>query len=324
MLGKDGRNSHQLKCEFSAVYQMETNLMRKQLFVALTSLGLWALFARHANAQENRALEITYPRPVLKAVEDLSEKYGYVITYEEPKVVYSGDVQDITQQRMAEAKAQGKVVMVRRVLALNGGSVEVPLPTTAQVSVSTMYSLLQQLVRSWTDSNQGGAHFAVEEDGAIFHIVPTEVRDQNGNWQTVQSILNVPISLATEARTDLDTFKAIANAVAAQAGVRLRWVVNGGLMIGGQLNTKRYVIGAQGEPAATVLMRAFKSMGTKRTWYLNYDPTSHTYVLNIDDVQPTTPANSVSPPAPPPVPMPSGPRVPCTSCASAVTPPPRS
>jgi hypothetical protein len=61
-----------------------------------------------------------------------------------------------------------------------------------------MYGLLEQVVQSWNGSNQGGGQFAVEEDGAVFHIVPTEVRDKDGNWQSVHSILAARISLPTE------------------------------------------------------------------------------------------------------------------------------
>ena len=292
-------------------------------WIAISS-GIWTVLGCCADArasQDPETLEITSPRPVLKAVEELNAKYTYIITYEEPKILYPGDVEDVTRQRRAEAKSRGKVVMAPRVLALNSGSVEVRLPTIVHVSEAAMYNLLQGVVRSWNDSNQGGAHFEVEEDGAAFHIVPAEIRDQNGNWRSIQSILNAPISFPTALRSDSGTFKAIAYALRVVAGARVFSIVNGGVRLGGPPDTKQYLIGAKDEPGVEVLMRAFKAMGAKRTWYLNYDPTSRAYVLNIDDLQSTTSSGSNT------VPeallrerQPSGPRVPCASCTNVVAP----
>lgn len=300
--------------------------MRDRPWTSLSVSIVFSSFYVHSAVAQTPSntsmLTIVSPRPVLQAIEDLTAKYGYVVTYAEPKVIYSGDVEDITKRR----RTLGKVVP-RRVLAPLGGKVQLTMPSTARISKLTMYALLQQLVQLWTDSDQGGAHFQVEQGEGAFHVVPTEVRDKNGNWQPVDSILATAISLPTVPRTALETFKAIANAVGANAGVRVFPVVNGGVMLGGSPDATKYVIGAQEEPAASVLMRVFKSMGIKRTWFLLYDPTMRAYVLNIDDVQPppsaTAPPSGPSVPAVRPAQAPSTPRS-CPACSDVHPPPPAS
>jgi len=253
-------------------------------------------------------------RPVLKAILELESRYGYAITYEEPKYDYQGDLKDVTQSRkdlksFASGKAPKTFIPV-------GGSLQLTLPATAQVSQPAMNALLQQLVESWSDSNQGGAHFTVEEDGAVFHVVPTAVRDANGNWQSVESILAKPISFPTESRTEYETWQTICSDVAANAGVRVFAIPNGGLIFGPPQNA-HYVLGADAEPAESVLMRAIKAMGKKRSWYLLYDPTTRAYYMNIDEVQGTLPSVGAQPSAPGPATTPA--HAPPANCGPADT-----
>jgi hypothetical protein len=46
--------------------------------------------------QDTIKLGVDDPRPVAKAVEELVSRYGYVITYEDPRHAYEGDIQDVT------------------------------------------------------------------------------------------------------------------------------------------------------------------------------------------------------------------------------------
>lgn len=222
------------------------------------------------------------PRPVLQAAIELTKRYGYVITYEDPKYVYAGDMKDVTQQRRDLSRFPAG--RAPRTYELIGGSLTFTLPNSTEIDESTMYTLLAQLLRSWFDSSIGGGHFQVRQQDGLFHIEPTEVRDRNGNWQSTKSVLGMPISLPTESRDDWQTYKVIGRAVSALVGVKIITLVNGGIVLGGAPTTKQYVLGAQSEPASSVLARAFKLMKGRRTWYLLYEPTLQAYVLNIDDV----------------------------------------
>lgn len=234
-------------------------------------------------------------RPVMRAILQLMATYGYEITYEEPRVVYQGDLEDVTQQRRDLNRfPPGQAPKVYRPI---GGSIQLALPDDAP-DQQAMYGVLNNLVESWRDSNQGGAHFQVEQQDGIFHVIPLEIRDVNGNWQPVQSVLATPISLPSNPRTERDMFDAIARAISANASTKVVCNLNGGFIIGLRASegaTKTYVIGAQNEPADSVLARAFELVGQKMTWILTYSPTMHWYFLNIDNVS-TMPNQMIWPP----------------------------
>lgn len=256
--------------------------------VAVMGVILWAPFAGTADAQMGETtLHIVHnPRPVLQASMELARRYGYVITYEDPKYAYQGDLKDVTQERRDLSRYPfGKAP---KTYELSGGALALTIPNAAQVDESTMYGLLEEAVQSWTNGGKGGGHFQVQRQDGIFHVVPTEVRDRNGDWQPTHSILDTPITFITQSRDDWQTYKAIGAAVSAVMGIKVITLINGGIVLGGAADRNQYVLGAQDEPAAVVLMRAFNAMKRRRTWYLLYEPTLRAYVLNIEDVSGTS------------------------------------
>lgn len=278
--------------------------------VLLVALAMSLTLAGRTHSETNlTTLEVKGTRPVLRAIMDLESKYGYVITYEDPRYVYQGDLRDTTKERRdlyrwAPGKAPKTVVPV-------GGSLALTLPSGTAVDESTMYGIVQHLLGYWLDSNQGGAHFEVEQEGAVFHIVPTEVRNTNGNWQPTESVLTIPISLPSQPRTERMTFRAIGEAISAAAGVKVAAVLNSGFVVGPP-ETAQYSLGAHDEQASSVLMRAIKMVGKKMSWYLWYDSMAHDYLLNVYDMQAATATTtpSVKPSAPRPQ-VPSGPQGGC-------------
>lgn len=298
-----------------APFSLTSKSVRRGWAVAIAGVFLYTAPAIPSNVRviSGNTLDVAASRTVLRAILALERNYGYVITYEEPKYVYAGDLKDITGlRRDLNRYPQGKAP---KVLIPLGGRLQLPLPRSSRLSDSEMYDLLKQLVDEWNDSNQGGAHFAVQENDAIFHIVPTEVRDISGNWQPVQSALAVSISLPKEPRTERQTFEAICGAVSAKAGIRLYSLPNGGLILGPPRITE-YALGANDEQASNVLLRAFKAMGITRSWYLLYDPTTHAYYMNINAVPGVAAAApSAAKPAPRPAQAPSPPVRGCgTTC----------
>ena len=271
--------------------------LRKRWFCnsALAGAILIPLGACFADAQitlTGTALTVTdNPRPVMQAALQLMAKYGYVITYEEPIDLYSKDTKDVTRERRDfRSFAPGRAP---KVLSPVGGSIQLTLPDGTDKGA--VDGALQQLVQSWVDSNQGGAHFRVEEENDMFHIVPTEIRGHDGNWKEVQSILSTPISLPAESRTEHDLFRAICTSLREKVGVKVVLALNGGFVVGPP-DSRQYVLGAQDEPADRVLLHAFNLMGEKMTWILTYEPTGHVYFLNLDDIR-TMPKQMIWPPA---------------------------
>lgn len=145
-----------------------------------------------------------------------------------------------------------------------------------------MAAVLEQLVQARSVSNHGG-HFRVEQEGDVFHVVPTEIRDRHGNWAAQGSILDAPISLPMQDRDESQMFDAICGAVSAAAQIK----VNIGIGIGGGFKDEagypQYRLGADSEPARRVLMRALAAItiNEKLTWLLFYSAENNWYTLNI-------------------------------------------
>lgn len=91
-----------------------------------TTLGLGPISeATAANSGSSMLTEqVSGPRPVASALFALSMQHGYVISYEDPMFVYSGDLEDVTNQvrRDLDQYEQGKAP---RVISSRGG-IKVP------------------------------------------------------------------------------------------------------------------------------------------------------------------------------------------------------
>lgn len=277
---------------------LEQSMRRVLLLVLLAYLS--AHYVRAQSVQDTR-LNIDDGRPVAKAVEGLVSRYGYVITYEDPRHAYQGDLKDVTAQvrKDLDKYPPGKAP---KVIVPRGGTLSLTLPSSTSVSAQTVASLLDQLVHAQSSRGEGG-HFRVVQDGDVFHVVPTEIRDRNGNWIPQSSILDVPISLPAEDRSEADMIGAITAAVSAETHTK---VYVGGGVGGGISNPNRprpYHLGAENERASDVLMRALILLNDPKngrwrpqrmTWQLFYDNSDNMYFLNISSA-PDGPSSQVGP-----------------------------
>lgn len=244
--------------------------MKRQLLITLAALALELASLRGSTA----TIDVVDPRPIAQAVQTLVSKYGYVITYEDPRYNYEGDLEDVTD-RVRRGPARPGVASKIMVPAIDKITVSLPA-TSAPKDVAYALGLLAQ-----QPSRQGG-HFRVERGADVFHVVPTEVRDKNGNWSANPSILDAPISLPAADYSELGMIRAICNAVGAANNVQVHVGVGFGRRIRIGAAEPLYHLEANNETARTVLLRALSaSSPTKRTWLLFYDFTVKAYALNI-------------------------------------------
>jgi hypothetical protein len=238
-----------------------------------------------ANAQGSLALVADGPRPIAKAIQTLVSEYGYVITYEDPRYVYEGDLEDVTTQVRKDVNkyAPGKVPKIvgplgdRRALAIRGVA-----------GSQDMATVLNQLVQSKAEH---GGHFRVQQTADAFHVVPTEIRDSNGNWAANPSVLDVPISLTARESSEYAMIDAICSAVsvAAHVNVKVGAGVGQGLVPEGG-GPPLYHLEASNEAARNVLLRALAATHRGRqTWMLLYDATEREYFLSILEVPDRSP-----------------------------------
>jgi hypothetical protein len=240
-------------------------------------------------------LKIDSGRPVAGAVHTLQVRYGYIITYEDPRYTNEDDLQDVSAS-VVRNYSQYAPGMAPKVVVPKGGKLTLNLPASSNVSSDDLAAILQQLIRAQTISPRGG-HFRVEQAADAFHVVPIEVRDRKGNWSRYSSLLDTPISLPEEDRSEEELYRAITAAVSAAKRVRLEVMVNGGIVIGLDVPSLLTTVGATQESARSVLTRALQLHRNRRTWALLHGPEdgNDVFMLNIWDFPTKTQAANPAP-----------------------------
>jgi len=226
-------------------------------------------------------------RPLGAAVLSLLTRYPVVITYEDPRYQYSGDLQDVTERVRRNPNSTGK----GRILVPRGGhlhaSYEIAQETGTPVN---MKDALNGVVAA-KNLNAVGGRFAVYQSGDALHVVPVEVRDSNGAWVKQQSVLNTPITLSSGELDGYALMEAILKEVSDASGIKLGLAAEN---VTNTLGRYRGGIEAADEPARDVLLRALHSISPRLTWILNYDPSDRYYFFNV---------TVVAEPPPPEVPL---------------------
>lgn len=213
-------------------------------------------------------------RPVSKAADELMQRYGYLISYEDPRYAYSEDIRDVTEAVRSDLSAHSPG---KRVLVPSGGSLELRnVRAPAAGDVGSAMSLLRALVDVQSSRTNGG-QFRLEQTHERVHIVPARVRNSAGEWLDQASILDAPIAVPFAERDGLATLHAIVAAVAQSTGESL---VLGTAPLK-LLANARIRLGADNENARDVLIRALDATGSRVTWKLFFGPDVRMYALNL-------------------------------------------
>jgi len=259
------------------------HIFKQRLLISLAGIAI------QATAQGATTLFVDDPRPVAKVVETLISQYGAMISYEDPPYSFGDDLEDVTTQVRKDLDKY-PAGQAPKVLIPRGGKMTLNVqPIVQNKDVGSALTLLVQ------SSRAHGGHFRVLSADGTFHIVPTEVRGVDGNWNATTSILDGSITLPVAERTEIALMDEFCKQVSASAHVAV--VIGGGIWPGPRINGEpvRYPFGADKLVARDVLVKALAlNRAAKRTWELLYDASQRKYFLNVLEVpdlqtkQPTT------------------------------------
>lgn len=239
-------------------------------------------------------------RPVARAVEILESRYpGVVITYEDPPYTYPGDSEDVTEQVRKDLREHAP-----------GEAPRVLVPTSSPFTFSHRVAPDTEEPVDWiealnamTDAYEVGAaggRFSVRRtDNGSFHVVPVEVRDENGLWTTQAPVLDALITLSEPEERGIELLRSIVGAVGEATGEQ---VVVGTIPLT-LFGNYRGTLVARSEPARNVLLRLFAEVtkGTtgRLSWRLLYGPDVKYYALNIHSTNAIEPIYDSIPPVTP-------------------------
>lgn len=214
------------------------------------------------------------PRPLLRALDALQEKYGWMVDYEDPQypAASTSDTNppSFPQRRHADARNSRR----------ENFSVEFSVGPTPD-SRPDENAVLTAVADAYDQSNSA-AQFELrkeKEDGGRFDFVGVEVRDQHNEMQSQQPILDLPITLTTEPRSTEETIALICQKVGEHSKIAVTPSgIGGSVNFGGRVTV---TVGGIEVPARTLLSSTLAAMKGRLSWRLLYDSGGKSYELNM-------------------------------------------
>ena len=219
-------------------------------------------------------------RPLLRALDALQEKYGWIVDYEDP--IYAAEMTTNAPNLPSRRHAMERNFMRQ------GFSVEFTVGPTTE-SPPDENSVLTTVVNSYNESNTA-AQFELRNESdhqsdnenskppePRFDVVGISGGEGSGQTQGHQPILSVPITLSKEPRAAQRTIALICEQVSAQSKIP----VTVGTIDGNVAARKQVVVGGTDVPARALLVSTVTSMGDQLSWRLLYDATGKKYELSL-------------------------------------------
>jgi hypothetical protein len=231
-------------------------------------VGFSATVARSAAQSAKDYVAVDNPRPLAKAIEVLERRYGWIVTYEDPRVENSADLEDVTA---AVRNSPGPRVLIPKGSAFTFVYDKPILENNAQAG-----PILAALLTTYSTSGNPG-EFRLLTSGNVYHVVPHAVRNRAGQVVAQESVLDSRISLRMKDQSIEDVVTQILAAVSDQAGVRLQH----GATPRNLLLQTRVDVEASREPARDVLVRVLAAAPRPLSWRLFFDPGLRIYAFNV-------------------------------------------
>src|SRR5215469_15349421 len=189
------------------------------------SNGLWvgvSLLCWHLSLAQNNATGAATQSPQAlttaqgtldEIASKLEESYGYPITFEGPKYVFSGDLEDQTL-RVRRDLWKYPPGQAPKVWGLVRNEVAIQVVSSSSVDPSYIEARLHEALDAQNQSGQGG-RFRLEKDSMGFHILPSAVRNKDGEWVGDTAVLDTPITIPPATRSAWEMISLIGHAVSA-------------------------------------------------------------------------------------------------------------
>ena len=210
------------------------------------------------------------PRPLLRAIQALQDKYGWMVDYEDPQYPADLDLTTNAPSLPQRRHPNGGNLKGSFSVEFNSG----PAPD----SPPDENSVLKIVVESYNQSDADGQFELRKEQDGRFDVVGIGVRGQNGEVSSPGPILDLLITLKTKRRSVQETVALICQKVsqrsqipAAPIGIADSVHGHGTVAVGGMTVSAR-----------TMLSRTLSAVREKPlSWRLLYDATGKSYELKL-------------------------------------------
>jgi hypothetical protein len=213
---------------------------------------------------QTESITVDDPRPLAEAVKHFQGRYGWIVTFEDPRHEMK-DVIDVTDAVRNPAAAPTQ----HRVFGPRGGpftaTFQNPAPDSSPAEVA---EVLDVIVAAYNQTGYPGSFRVIRTD-EVFHVLPQS------------SILETRVSLLPQAgRNTFDALRSVLGAISSTTGQQ---VVLGTSPFNLLVQTKMEE-GATAETARNLLVRILQGTGKSLSWRLLYSLDLQKYALNIQIV----------------------------------------
>ncbi len=243
------------------------------LFLALAP-GVFLIGASPETQVEQRrvvSLSLDRVRPLAEAIETLEKRFGWIITYEEPLYVYSGDIVDVT----ASVRRDGR--LSPRIMSATGIPFNFEYDIPPERAEPDEETLLRALLDQYHLSGNPGV-FSVAHSAYAYHVVPSRIKNSSGVFERYHAALDTNISVPAGGRTVYEMVEAIVRAATAATAVNMGV---GAIPTNLFFQTRLERSAATTESARAVLLRTLLATHRKLSWQLLCDPGYKGCALNI-------------------------------------------
>lgn len=249
--------------------------MHRALRLSLYLQIVLLLVSGLSRAQTKETTSVISPRPVREVILQWEKRYGWVIPYEDPRFVYDGDLEDVTDKVRRDLKPGEAIVPSKRII----GARERQLSVTYDVPKATnddeaKLEAVKQLVNAF--SQNAGTTFLISQSEARVHVSPGMVRDVSGELRPSRPMLDTIISVPAKERNGGQFLHALCDALTGATG----YTVFVGLIPSNNMHQFHTNVGYENVPARQALENFLNSMpnGNRYTWALLFQKD---YALNI-------------------------------------------
>jgi len=240
---------------------------RRAVLAIITCLLVFALVDRWAasvDAHQAAGGVVDDPRPVAKAMALLSRRLGWNITYEDPVYVNADDLLVLTKG--------GKRSSIPR-----WGRVRLPDEAVMATAQENPVAFLGSVIATEEMSRGRVKRFKVLRSESMFHVVPDQVLDAAGRWQTAVPIFDTTITISHPAVSLNEFLEILCENLSAVSPTK---VITATIPRGPAAQT---MLPAQERTARarTLLVEALSRTELPLKWLLMYDPPSATYYLSV-------------------------------------------
>jgi hypothetical protein len=252
--------------------------MARWVLVILVVAGVGSGVKADAQQESIRdVISVDNARPLAEVVKALEQRYGVVITYEDPPYNHASQRVDVSQLVRRDRGLAGV-----RTFVPSGGRFSFEYSVKPGLGPEQFGGVLTRLLQQYRSTDYAHS-FRLQKTDAIYHIVPMGRRGESGGDEDYEAILSsdVPLVRREGPHSALEALTHLVNMVQQTAGVSVEIAtvpVN-------LLNRTEVSDPPAHSPARSELLRILRSTGEQLSWRLLYDPNGNgKFYLNIHSV----------------------------------------